>query len=192
MPQKPEERSQSNFTENNRIIYCSGHINEEKAEQVILSLLKFESISATKDVLMYIDSYGGVVDSFIAMHDAMKMVRCPVATICIGKAMSCGQMLLISGTKGKRFITPNARVMIHQISSITGGKLNEMETDLQESARLQKLIENLICKYTKLKHNELKTIMNKDTYLTAEQSMKMGIVDHIITSPGSLYDKLKI
>jgi len=138
-----------NFAEANRIIYLTGTIDEPKAEAVITKMLQYESKNSEDDILFYIDSYGGMVDSFVSIHDTIKMLRCNVATICIGKAMSCGQMLLISGTKGKRFITPNSRVLIHQLSFGTEGKLKYIENNVKENQRMNKEVwEKYIVKYT--------------------------------------------
>lgn len=176
----------------NRIIYMTGEFNEERAKDIITRLFTLESKDPSKDILMYIDSYGGWVHSFLAIHDVIKLLRCEVATVCIGKSMSCGQMLLISGTKGKRFITPNSRVLMHEISHFTFGKLTDIEIDVNETKALKKIIEDLIVKYTKIKAKDLKEIMQRDTYFSAEDALRLGIVDHIIHKPKDLYSKIKI
>jgi len=186
MPEKP------NLADNNRIIYMSGNFNEDKAKEIVTRMFELETRNPNDDILLYIDSYGGHVHSFLAIHDAMKMLRCDVATVCIGKAMSCGQMLLISGTKGKRFITPNSRVLIHQVSSVAYGKISDIELDISESKELQKILESMIIKYTKISSKELKSIMGFDSYFSAKQSLEMGLVDHIITSPNVLYKNIKV
>lgn len=178
--------------EANRVIYLSGIFNEAKAEAIIKQLLQYELANPTKDIILYVDSYGGYIHSFLAIHDAIKMLRCDVATVCIGKAMSCGQMLLISGTKGKRFITPNARVLMHEVSAGHFGKLTDIEIELDETKELQKIIANLITKYTKIKSKDLKTIMQRDRFYSAKQCVELGIVDHIINRPSDLYRKIKV
>lgn len=182
----------TNTLDENRIIYMSGDFNEEKAKEIIIRMFTLESKDPSKDILMYIDSYGGWVHSFLAIHDVIKMLRCDVATVAIGKTMSCGQMLLISGTQGKRFITPNSRVLMHEISSGTCGKLSDMETDVNETKALKKIVENLIVKYTKIKEKELKDIMRRDTYFSSAEALKFGLVDYIIHKPKDLYSKIKI
>jgi len=179
--------------ENNRIIYMSGAFDERKAQHIVSKLLQFEADDPTKDIILFIDSYGGYIDSFVAIHDVMKMIHCDVATVCIGKAMSCGQMLLISGTKGKRFITPNSRVLMHQLSTMSGGKLTDIENDIEEAKRLQKeVLEKLALKYTKVNAKVLKELMAKDSYITAEEAVGYGFVDHIITKPNVLYKKINL
>lgn len=178
--------------EANRIVYVQGEFNEEKAEKIIISLLDFERKDPTSDILMFIDSYGGHVHSFMAIHDVIhNLLRCDVATICVGKAMSCGQMLLISGTKGKRFITPCARVMMHEMSHGTWGKLSEIDNDLSESKRMMKIWETLITKYTKITKKGLTEILNRDHYFSAQECVKYGMVDHIINVPSDLYGNVR-
>jgi len=178
--------------EDNRIIYMGGDFNEEKAKDIITKLFTLEAKDPSKDILMYIDSYGGYVHSFLAMHDVIKMLRCDVATVALGKSMSCGQMLLVSGTKGKRFMTPNARVLMHEISSWSSGKVTDMVVDLNETKALKKLCEDLIIKYTKIKRAELKEMMNIDYYFDAKTSLKYGMVDYIINKPKDLYSHISL
>jgi len=182
----------NNVLEENRIIYMSGEFNEDKAKHIVDKLFTLEARDPNKDILMYIDSYGGWVHSFLAIHDIIKMLRCDVATVSIGKSMSCGQMLLISGTKGKRFITKNSRVLVHEIASLTVGKLSEMENDINETKALKRIIEDMIVKYTKIKAKDLKEIMSKDSYFSAEESLKIGLVDYIIEKPKDLYSRINI
>ena len=184
---------QKNVLDGNRIIYLSGDFNEHKAEMVVANMLMFECINPSKDILLIIDSYGGVVDSFVTIHDAMGLLRCDVATCCVGKAMSCGQMLLVSGTRGKRFITPNSRVMIHEFTAGNYGKLSDIEISVKENKRLQKAIwEDLNIKYTKLTRKQLLEMKGRDTFLTAKECLQYGFVDHIVTNPSILYKNLNI
>lgn len=182
-----------NVLDNNRIVFMNGDFNEDKSKTIMERLLTLEAQEPQKDIVMYIDSYGGYVHSFLAIHDVMKHIcRCDIATICTGKAMSCGQMLLIAGTKGKRFATPNSRILMHEVSSGTFGKLSDMEIDINEGKELQKILEILILKYTKIKKNEIKDLMKRDSYLSAKEALKYGIVDFIIESPSMLYKNIKV
>tara|TARA_R110002126_G_scaffold121950_1_gene263516 strand:- start:419 stop:991 length:573 start_codon:yes stop_codon:yes gene_type:complete len=177
----------------NRIIYMSGEFNEIKAEMVVSRMLSFECANPSKDILLIIDSYGGIVDSFVSIHDTMNLLRCDVATLCIGKAMSCGQLLLVSGAKGKRFITPNSRVMIHEFSTGVYGNLTDLEISVEENKRLQKEIwERLNIKYTKLTTKKLSDMRGRDTFLNASECLEYGVVDHVVTSPKVLYKNINI
>lgn len=185
--------SSSGKTENeSRRLYYTGTIDEAKCEKIVTGLLDLEAQDPTKDILFYIDSYGGFVDSFFAMHDAMKMLRCNVATIGIGKTMSCGLLLLISGTPGYRFITPNARVLIHQVSAGTFGNVSEMEDDVKAALEMQKRICKLIVEYTKISKNKLEKIMERQSYFSAKEALEMGIVDEIAESNNQIYRKVKV
>lgn len=182
-----------NTMEKNRMIFLSGSFTEEKAKNVITQIFSLEAQDPTKDIVLIIDSYGGYVHSLMAIHDVIKhLTRCDVVTLGIGKQMSCGQMLLMSGTKGKRFLTPNSRVLIHQISSGAFGKLSDMELDIAESKRLQKLFEKLIIQYSKVTKQKLKELMKVDSYITAEEAKDLGIVDGIVNCPSDLYKKINL
>lgn len=173
-----------------RLVYFSGAFNETKACNIISHLLALDTADPTKDIVMYIDSYGGVVDSFIAIHDAIKMLRCNLVTVCIGKAMSCAAMLLMTGTKGRRFITPNSRILLHQITTIHYGKTTDLVNEMKETKRQQKLLESMIIKYTKIKRSDLKKILEYDSYFSSQQALKMGVVDYIIKKPEDLYSRI--
>jgi ATP-dependent Clp protease protease subunit len=145
-----------------------------------------------KDILMIIDSYGGYCHSYLAIHDAIKMSRCNVATFCIGKAMSCGQMLLMSGTKGKRFASKNSRILVHEVSSYTWGKLTDMEIDINETKEVQRIMEGLIREYTGLTKAKIRKLMKRDSFLSAEEALELGIIDHIVEDHKDLYKRIKL
>jgi len=181
------------FNDNNRIIYLSGILNETKAEVIVTSLLRLNCKDPSRDIIMFIDSFGGFVDSFIAIHDTIKILHCDVVTVCVGKAMSAGQLLLMSGTKGKRFITPNSRVLIHELSTFSGGKLTDIEVSYMENKRIQKdVIEKLILKYTNITRKQLTDIMKKDTFISAKQALEFGVIDKIISKPSDLYKNINL
>lgn len=176
----------------NRIIHIQGTFDEDMAHKVLEDLIKMEMKDPTKDILLIIDSFGGYLHSFIAIHDAIKMSRCEIATLCIGKAMSCGQLLLMSGTKGKRFSSPNSRILVHELSSMTWGKLSDMEIDINESKELQKLMNKLIRKYTGLDNEEIQELMQRDSFMSAKEAKVLGIIDHIVETNKDLYKRISI
>jgi ATP-dependent Clp protease protease subunit len=188
---KIEQKKGSN-SEDNRIIYVKGCFDEDMVKRVFESLIKYETSDPTKDILMIIDSYGGFAHSFLAIHDYIKMMRCDVATVCFGKAMSCGQLLLMSGPQGKRFAAPNSRILVHEVSSGTFGKLTDMEIDINESKKIQKTAERLIKSYTKLNKKEIKKLMERDSFLSAKEAKKIGIVDHVVKTHKDLYKRLNL
>jgi len=175
----------------NRFIYMKGDFNEESAHKIVKSLFELETKDPLSDITIFIDSYGGYLDSFIAMHDAIQLCRCDVATVCLGKAMSCGQMLLISGAKGKRFITPNSTVLMHPLSMGSYGNIHEIENEAQEGRRLQNMMQSMITKYTKINKTQLKELMSKDSYIPAKEALALGIVDHIVNDMGDISKHLK-
>lgn len=176
----------------NRIIYFSGIFSEEKVQDTVKKLLEFEVHDPTKDIVIFIDTNGGYLDSFLAIHDTIKMLRSNVVTICLGKAMSCGMLLLMSGQKGKRFITKNSRILVHELSSSTSGKLTDMEIDVKETQRLRQIVESLILEYTKINPENIKDFMSKDTYCDPEKARELGIIDYVITSWQEFFSKLNI
>jgi ATP-dependent Clp protease protease subunit len=177
----------------NRIVHFTGDFNEKKSEEIIRKIINLEISDPSKDILIHIDSYGGLVHSLLSIYDIINYIsRCDIATLCTGKAMSCGQILLASGKKGKRFATPNARILVHQLSAGTRGKLSDMETDINETKELNKILEDIILKHTKINKTELKKLFEKDSYISAKEALKYGIIDHIIESPKSLYKKINI
>ena len=185
-----EEKSKDVETDN-RFIFMKGDFNEESAHEIVKKLFDLETKDPFSDITIFIDSYGGYVDSFIAMHDAIRLCRCDVATVCLGKAMSCGQMLLISGKKGKRFITPNSTVLMHPLSMGNYGNIHEIEIEAKEGRRQQDMLQNMIRKYTKINKKKLDELMSKDSYIPAKEALELGIVDHIVDSMGDISKHLK-
>lgn len=175
-----------------RILFLSGDINEQKSHEVISRLITLDYQNPSKDILLYIDSYGGDVYSLIAIHDTIKMLRCDVATVCVGKAMSAAAILLMCGTTGKRFITPNSRVMLHEISSYGDeGKLTYIRDALKETEKLQSLLEGFVKAYTRMTAKQIRDAFSKDFYMDANQSKKFGIIDHIVIDPDIVHNIVK-
>ena len=175
-----------------RFVTINGNFTEDIVSSTMKRILKLEQDNPIKDIVLVIDSYGGAVDGLLAIHDIMQLSRCDIATVCVGKAMSAAQMLLMSGEPGKRFITKNSRIMVHAVGSIIYGKIHELDNSVEETKRLQKVLEGLISDYTKLKKKDIKEFMEKDTYLTANQAKKHGFVDHVIKTHKDFYKHLNL
>ena len=189
--QMPMLLPQNDFITRSRIIYFSSDFTDQAARYVIERLLVLNAESTMDDIILIIDSQGGSISAYLAIYDAMtKLIHCDVSTVCLGQAMSAGQMLLMSGTKGKRFITENSQVMVHQVSSGTVGKLSDMEKHVNYVQELDKTMKKLILKHTKINKKELDVMMRKDTFLSAEQALKCGIVDYVIRKPDDLYNRI--
>lgn len=166
-----------------RIIFLGSDVNEATANLIVAQLLLLQEQDAKKDIFFYINSPGGSVYDALAIYDTMQYVSNDVQTVGIGVQASAAAFLLSSGTKGKRFLLPNATVMIHQPSSGTRGKVTDQEIDLRESLRIKRLLEEIMAKNTGQKVERIHEDMERDKWLTAEDAKKYGIVDDVITVP---------
>lgn len=166
-----------------RIIFLGQDVNEATANIVVAQLLFLQAQDAKKDIFFYINSPGGSVYDALAIYDTMKYVTNDVQTVGIGVQASAAAFLLSSGTIGKRFILPNATVMIHQPSSGTRGKVTDMEIDLKESLRIKRRLNEIMAENTGQKVEKIKDDMERDYWMTADEAKKYGIVDAVITSP---------
>lgn len=166
-----------------RIIFLGDAVNEHTANLVVAQLLFLQSEDAKKDIYLYINSPGGSVYDALAIYDTMKYIQNDVQTVGIGVQASAAAFLLSSGTKGKRFLLPNATVMIHQPSSGTRGKVTDQEIDLKESLRVKKLLEQIMQQNTGQKPDRIHTDMERDYWMTSDEAVKYGLADKVITNP---------
>jgi len=169
-----------------RIIFLGSDVNEATANLIVAQLLFLQAEDASKDIYFYINSPGGSVYDALAIYDTIQYVTNDVQTVGIGVQASAAAFLLSSGTKGKRFILPNATVMIHQPSSGTRGKVTDQEIDLRESLRIKRLLEEIMAKNTGQKVEKIHEDLERDKWLDAKEAKAYGIVDDIITSPKAL------
>lgn len=163
-----------------RIIFLGDGVNEHTANLIVAQMLFLENQDSDKDITLYINSPGGSVYDAMAIYDTMNYVKCDIQTVGIGVQASAAAFLLSSGTKGKRILLPNATVMIHQPSSGTRGKVTDQEIDLRESLRVKKLLEEIMAKNTGQKLAQIHDDMERDRWMTAEESVKYGIADKVI------------
>lgn len=163
-----------------RIIFLGSGVNEAVANVIVAQLLFLNAQDPKKDIFFYINSPGGSVYDALAIYDTMQYVSNDIQTVGIGMQASAAAFLLSSGTKGKRFILPNATVMIHQPSSGTRGKVTDQEIDLKESLRIKRLLEEIMVKNTGQKPARIHEDMERDKWLTAEEAKTYGIVDKVI------------
>lgn len=163
-----------------RVIYLSGEIDEKLSKDIIDKLIKLD-ICNHKDITLYINSPGGEVREGLAIYDVMNMIKSDIKTICIGRCASMASILLINGTKGKRYILPNAEIMIHEVSSVCIGKVGEMQDKVKYTKRLNDRLYRIITKSTKKSFKEIKKITyNKDNWMNANEALKYGFVDNIL------------
>jgi ATP-dependent Clp protease protease subunit len=164
-----------------RIIFVGTKINDLVANLIVAQMLYLESEDAEKDIVMYINSPGGVVTAGLAIYDAMKYVRCDVQTVCVGQCASMGAVLLTAGTKGKRFILPNSRVMIHQPHGGAGGTSRDIEIQAKEILKLRQHLNEIIAASTGKALADVERDTDRDRYLSAEEALAYGLVDKIVT-----------
>jgi len=165
-----------------RIIFLGEQVNEHTANLIVAQLLFLDNDDSKKDIYLYINSPGGSVYDAMAIYDTMNYVKADVQTLGIGLAASAAAFLLSSGAKGKRFALPNSRVMIHQPSSGTQGKVTDQEIDLKESLYVKRQLEEIMARNTGQKPEKIHADMERDYYMGAEDAKKYGIVDQVITT----------
>ena len=164
-----------------RIIFIGEEIDEHTANLIVAQLLFLASEDAKADINLYINCPGGSVYDGLAIYDTMNFVPCDVATYGIGLQASMGALLLSSGTKGKRFMLPNAKTMIHQPSSGTRGKVTDMEIDLRESVNIKEKLAKILAANTGQKIEKIKEDVERDYWMTPEEAKKYGLIDQVLT-----------
>ena len=179
------ERSYDIFSRllKDRIIFLSEDVNQASASLIIAQMLFLESEDPDKEISFYINSPGGSVTDGMGIIDTMNYIKCPVTTICIGMAASMGALLLTSGTKGKRFATPNAEILIHQ-PLIGGGGISGQQTDIQIHAdqmlKTREKINKIISETTGKSIEQVQNDTERDHYLTAQEALEYGLIDGIM------------
>ena len=163
-----------------RIIFLGEEVTEGSANTIVAQLLHLANEDPDKDIQLYINSPGGSVYDGLAIYDTMQYIKPDVQTIGIGLQASMGAFLLSSGAKGKRFVLPNARVMIHQPSSGTQGMVTDQEISLRESVRMKELLAKAMAKNTGQKLEKVKADMERDYWMSADEAVKYGLADAII------------
>ena len=165
-----------------RVIFIVGPIEDQMANLVVAQLLFLESENPDKDVHLYINSPGGSVTAGLSIYDTMKFIKPDVSTMCIGQAASMGAFLLSGGTKGKRYILPNARTMIHQPSGGAQGQATDIEIQAKEILFLRERLNTLLADHTGQPIYVIERDTERDRFMSAEQSVEYGLVDEVIAS----------
>jgi ATP-dependent Clp protease protease subunit len=167
-----------------RVIFLVGPVTEASANLIVAQLLFLESENADKDIHFYINSPGGLVSAGMAVYDTMQFIKPDVSTLCIGQAASMGSLLLAAGAKGKRFCLPNSRVMIHQPLGGFQGQASDIEIHAREILYLKNRLNELLSKHTGQSMEAIERDTDRDNFLGAEDSVKYGLVDAVLTSRG--------
>ncbi|MBF1031929.1 ATP-dependent Clp protease proteolytic subunit [TM7 phylum sp. oral taxon 352] len=166
---------------NERIIFLGEDVNEHTANSVVAQLLHLAYVDPQADISLYINSPGGSVYDGMAIYDTMNFIKPDVATYGIGLQASMGAFLLSSGAKGKRFCLPHAKVMIHQPSSGTHGKVTDMEIDMKETLEVKEMLAKIMAKNTGQKLAKVKSDMERDYWMTPDEAVKYGLIDKVLT-----------
>ena len=179
------ERSYDIFSRllKDRIIFLSEDVNHVTASLVVAQMLFLESEDPDKEISFYINSPGGSITDGMAIVDTMNYIKCPVSTICVGLAASMGSVLLACGTKGKRFATPNAEVLIHQplISGGLAGQTTEIKIHADHMVKTREKLNKLLSEKTGQSLEQIEKDTERDHYMTAQEAKEYGLIDEIIT-----------
>jgi ATP-dependent Clp protease, protease subunit len=167
---------------NERIIFLGTPIDDQVANLVVAQLLHLESEDPDKDISIYINSPGGSIYSGLAIYDTMNFVKPDIATMCVGVAMSMGSLLLAAGTKGKRAVLPNSRILIHQPSAGFEGQSTDIEIHAREILKVRESIDKIYASHTGLSEEQVRRDMERDRFFTAEQAVEYGLVDRVLES----------
>jgi ATP-dependent Clp protease protease subunit len=163
-----------------RIIFLVGPVNDGVASLISAQLLFLESENPSKDIAVYINSPGGMVTSGLAIYDTMQYIRPDVSTVCIGLAASMGSLLLTAGAKGKRYCTPNAKIMVHQPSGGFQGQATDIEIHAKDILATRARLNEIYVQHTGRPLKDIEDAMERDKFLTPDEAMKFGLIDEVM------------
>jgi ATP-dependent Clp protease protease subunit len=165
-----------------RIIFLGGEIDDETANLVIAQMLFLSNEDSKNDINFYVNSPGGSVTAGLAVYDTMQFLRCPVATYCIGQSASMGAILFTAGTKGKRFILNNSRILLHQplISGILTGVATDLDIQAKEIIRLRSRIYDILASHTGKSVEKITADCDRNLWLEANEAIEYGLADEIL------------
>jgi ATP-dependent Clp protease, protease subunit len=164
------------------IIFLQTPIDDSIASLICAQFIHLESENPDKDINLYINSPGGDITALFAIYDTMQFIKNDIATICLGQAASAAAVLLAAGTPGKRLALPNSRILIHQPYSEGGGQGSDIEIQAREILRMRALLESMIAHHTGRSPEQVKTDIERDKILTADEAVEYGLVDEVIRS----------
>ena len=176
------ERSYDIFSRllNDRIIFLSEEVNDTTASLIVAQLLYLENQDPDKEIQFYINSPGGSVPAGMAIYDTMQYIKCDVSTICVGMAASMGAFLLSAGAKGKRMALPNAEIMIHQPSAGTQGQITDMAIHMTRLQTIKERMNRILAEKTGKSIEEATAACERDNFMSAEEALAFGLIDHIV------------
>jgi ATP-dependent Clp protease, protease subunit len=165
---------------NERIVFLGTPVDDQIANLIVAQLLHLESEDPDKDISVYINSPGGSVYAGLAIYDTMQFIKCDVQTICVGIAMSMGALLLAGGAKGKRMSLPNAKILIHQVSSGFQGQATDIEIQAREVISIKRRLEEIIAQHSGQPLDKVSKDMERDYFMTSQEATEYGIIDTVI------------
>ena len=163
-----------------RIIFVSGEVEDNMANAIVAQLLFLDAQDKEKDIIMYINSPGGVITAGLAIYDTMKHISADVSTICVGQAASMGAVLLTAGTKGKRYSLPNSRIMIHQPLGGARGQATDIQIQAKEIERMKELTSKILSEGTGKTKEEIYKDTERDNFMSPEEALKYGLIDKVL------------
>ncbi len=164
-----------------RIIFLTGPVEDNMAMLITAQLLFLEAENPKKEISMYINSPGGVVTSGMAIYDTMQFIRPAVSTLCTGQAASMGSLLLCAGDKDMRFALPNARIMLHQPSGGFQGQVSDIERHAEDIVKMKRRLNETYAKHTGQDYDVIEKTLDRDHFMTAEESREFGLIDQVLT-----------
>jgi len=165
-----------------RIVFLTGPVNDTVASLICAQFLFLESENPGKDIAFYINSPGGLVTAGLAIYDTMQYIRPDVSTVCIGQAASMGSLLLAAGANGKRYVLPNARIMVHQPSGGAQGQATDIEIHAREILAINARLNMIYVKHTKQPLDVIESAVDRDRFMSPEEAKAFGIVDEVVVT----------
>ncbi|MDX2016108.1 MAG: ATP-dependent Clp protease proteolytic subunit [Planctomycetota bacterium] len=180
--QRTREMTVDELLLENRVVFLIGEINHASAARVMMQMLYLENQGRGKDINFYINSPGGAVDDTLALYDTMKFMSSPVSTYCIGRAYSGAAVLLAAGVKGKRFILPHAKVMIHQPWGGVTGQAEDIKIQAEQIIKMKAELNRVLSECTGQAVENIQRDSERDKYFSAEQARDYGLVDEVLNN----------
>jgi len=165
-----------------RIIFLTGPIEDHMASVIIAELLFLEAENPKKEISMYINSPGGVVTAGLAIYDTMQFIKPKVSTLCVGQAASMGSLLLCAGETNARYALPNARIMVHQPSGGFQGQASDIVRHAEDIMKVKQRLNEIYARHTGRNCDAIEKTLDRDHFMSAEESKEFGIVDHVIAN----------
>ena len=163
-----------------RIIFVSGEVEDGMANAIVAQLLFLDAQDNEKDIVMYINSPGGVITAGLAIYDTMRHIKSDVSTVCVGQAASMGEVLLAAGAKGKRYSLPNSRIMIHQPLGGARGQATDIQIQAKEIERMKEITSKILSEATGKSVEEIYADTERDNFMSPEEAVNYGLIDKIL------------